>query len=195
MACRAPYRNPIHPIFPNRTYVQSDSQIVRSDSPYERVWVLQGGKAGCVWAPSSLVSAAALLKGQELMQLQLLLLLSFGSHGSLVVVGCVVQAAGAGAGCWACRWLSCERTDSNCPLPAQARLTTRPSTLPSPPSGTLRKSEGGSPLHARGSVAVLAGESGGTSTAIIRALATLFTPRGTRFIHSLLGPRSGSYAV
>lgn len=102
------------------TVRQSDSQVGQSI----RASMGPPGWQGRLWAPSSLVSAAALLKGQELMQLQLLLLLSFGSHGSLVVVGCVVQAAGAGAGCWACRWLSCERTDSNCPLLAQARLNT-----------------------------------------------------------------------
>lgn len=100
-----------------------------------------------------------------------------------------VQVAG-----WACRWLSCERTDSNCP-PARARLTQHVHFTQPPFRQRCGNHREGSPLHVRGSVAVLAGEFGGTGTAIFRALAILFAPRGTRLIHSPLGPRSGSCAV
>lgn len=91
-----------HTIVPShipKAYICTGSQAVRQSvrqvGQYIRVWVVQGGKAGCVWAPSSLVSAAALLKWQELLQLRLLLLLLFWAACWWWSV--VVQVAG-----WAC---------------------------------------------------------------------------------------------
>lgn len=116
--------------------------------------------------------------------------------GSLVVVGC-----GAGCRCRCrCRLLAglavaVMREDGfELPTCSSSSHRTRP-LYPAPLPARCGNQSEGSPLHVRGSVAVLAGESGGTSTAIFRALAILFAPRGTRLIHSLLGPRLGSWTV
>lgn len=164
--------------------------------PYIRVWVLQGGKAGCVWAPSSLVSAAALLKWQELLSCCSSGSCSCSFFGQLAGGGrlwCRLQVQVHIAG-WACSGCHARGRIRTAHL-LEARLTHNTSTLPSPLPARCGNQSEGSPLHVRGSVAVLAGESGGTGIAIFRALAILFAPRGTRLIHSLLGPRSGSCAV
>lgn len=74
---------------------------------------------------------------------------------------CSLAWCGVKCRCWAAEWLSCERTDSNCPL---ARSLVH---FPQPPSGRCGNLREG-PLHNRRSVAVFSGRPGQSKTAIVR---------------------------
>lgn len=155
-----------------------------------------GGQAGC-GSLLPLVSAAALLKGQELQQPELLpsFCLQFAAWWCSAVGW--VQL-----GCSGCHARGRIQDGFKLPTSLACSLTHHLSLsllvhFPQPPSGRCGYHRGRAPLHARPPVAVRCRliRRDKAQPACSRCRHCLPPPRGTRFIHSLLGPRSGSFVV